>query len=176
MRVTKGGIVRAQTRCCPQCQWGASFCPLGKLNCSLGGWFLSYLWKLLLNMKRLNSCCSRWKNRRFPSQAVSLLVSLNSYFLHASPSPGTHKGWPQHRAGEARREQNQLLRCPGWMCELMGYWPYSCVNLPKYELFVDMVVIQSVDTEINLFGIFCFMDKYFKKPQQIIFFTSPDLF
>lgn len=61
------------------------------------------------------------------------------------------------------------------MCELMGYWLYSCVNMPKNEVFVVFVVIQSVDTEINLFGIFCFIDKYLKKLQQTILFTSPDL-
>lgn len=33
------------------------------------------------------------KTGGFPlQQSLSLLVSLNSYFLHASPSPGTHKG------------------------------------------------------------------------------------
>lgn len=70
---------------------------------------------------------------------------------------------------QEKPEENKicLLRCPGWMCELMGYWPYSCMNLPKNELFVAFVVIQSVDTEINLFGTFCFIDK--KKTQQTIF-------
>lgn len=59
------------------------------------------------------------------------------------------------------------------MCELMGYWPYSCMNLPKNELFVAFVVIQSVDTKINLYGTFCFIDKNLNPTNHI--FTSPDL-
>lgn len=94
----------------------------------------------------------------------------------ASPSPGTWLGWPRREAGEARREQNLLLRCPGWLHELMGYWHCPGANVPKISFSWPLLLFK-VLTQKWICLWFLFHWRILKKMKHIFafiwFFFSP---